>query len=311
MRLCTLVLLLLAGSSFMNNASASHMVGADMSYTCTTIPGIWHIKLAFYRYGQGIPVCYSGCGGGCTRSIRWEGTDASCDGYSFGSTALNLTSVSDVNPNPQCPNAKSICDNTQCVTPGSYTPGVERYVFEGNIDLGPTSGIPASCCNIRIIFEEQARNGAINTGSAGQNFYIESVINRCLSYSPCNSSPDLSNDPFAIICGGQPYVFNNGALDPDHDSLTYEFTPALQGHNSPVSYTAPWSYDYPMPAYPPITAPFPLGMHCDPLSGDISFTPNFGAGGPFVGVMAIAIKQWIYVNGVPTCIGITRRDIQM
>ena len=204
----------------------SHVAGADMSYTCTSTPGLWHIKLATY-----------------------EGADPSCDGNNFGSVQLNLTGVSDVNPNPQCPNAKSICDNNGCITPGTYTPGIEKYVFEGDINLGPNSGIPASCCNIRIVFQEQARSGNINTGSAGQNFYIETIINRCLSYFPCNSSPEFLNDPFAVICGGQPYVFNNGAADPDHDSLTYEFAPALQGPGQSVSYNAPWAYDWPVPAF--------------------------------------------------------------
>ena len=289
---------------------ASHMVGSDISYSCTSTPGIWHVKIAMYRDCSGIPLgnCSGGCSSGCSYTLSWASIDT---GYNYAGTfSCSLTSVSDVNPNPLCSNSKSTCTNMGCETAGSFTPGIEKYVFEGNVNLG-SSVLPSTCCNVRIYWQECCRNAAITTGAAGNNFYIEALINRCAAANnPCNSSPEFSNDPFAILCGGQAVTFNIGAIDPDHDSLSYAFAPALQSLGTSVTYTPPYAYDVPMPFYPPKNGPFPLGISCDANTGDVMFTPSYGAGGQFVGVMAIEIKEWRNINGMATCIGITRRDMQ-
>ncbi len=297
------------------SSEASHMVGADLTYSCTPTAGVWKVRLVIYRDCSGIPLCPGSgsgtpCNAACTQSVSIQGADPSCMGTSFGNFTVSLVSVSEVNANPQCPTAKSICTSMGCSIAGSYTPGIEKYVFEGNVNLGSGSGIPSSCCNVSLYWAQCCRNAIISTGSSGNGFYTEAIINRCLGTSPCNSSPQMSNDPFAIICSGQPYVFNMGATDPDHDSLSFAFVPALQAQGSSVSYIAPYTYSAPMPHYPPATAPFPMGISCNPSNGDIAFTP-VTTSGTFVGVMAVEIKQWKNISGVPTVIGLVRRDIQM
>ncbi|MES2560548.1 MAG: hypothetical protein V4590_12460, partial [Bacteroidota bacterium] len=298
--------------------NASHVVGSDITYKCTSTPGVFEITLVFYRACDGIALnqsanftgCLS-CSTACTTSLQLFGADPSCSSTNFGTVTLSLDNVRDVNPNPDCPNAKNTCNNLGCYTgdPGSYTPAVERYEFKGFANIGPTSGIPASCCNVRFSFNVNARNGTINTGSANQNFYMDAVVNRCLSVAPCNSSPTLENDPFAVMCGGENYIFNNGAVDPDLDSLSYSFAPALIGFNTSATYNPPFAFDRPMPWSGAATAEFPGGIRCDPLTGDISFTPGNAGGQNFTGVMAIEVKQWKTIGGVPTVIGVTRRDI--
>ncbi|MES2778730.1 MAG: hypothetical protein V4651_02430, partial [Bacteroidota bacterium] len=306
------LVLLLTGFSF--NVKASHVVGSDVTYACTSTPGVFEVTLVLYRNCDGgVDLCTNTCGAACTQTMQLNGADPSCASASFGSFTLSLVSVRDVNINPDCPNAKNTCRNMNCVTPGSYTPGVERYEFKGFANIGPTSGIPASCCNVRFSWSTCCRNAQIATiaGPAGASFYVDAVVNRCYSVTPCNSSPTLENDPFAVMCGGENYVFNNGAVDPDLDSMSYSFAPSLVGFNSSVSYLSPWSALTPMPYSGSATAEFPGGIRCDPLTGDISFTPGNAGGQNFTGVMAIEVKQWKTINGVPTVIGITRRDIQM
>ena len=293
----------LLGSNF--QSYADHIAGSDISYTCTSTPGIWHITFAFYRTCAGIALCPTTCGASCNFTLNWATSDPNCS--TSGTVDLALTNVRDVNTNPQCPSAKNICNNMGCETAGTYTPGVERYQFEGDLDL---RGLPTSCCNIVISWYSCCRSGEIVTGSTWQGYYTECTLNRCVA--PCNSSPEISNDPITLMCGGQPYVFNNGAIDPDHDSLSFAFTPSLQSAGSSVTYNSPYSYDAPMPYTTPKNGAFPLGIHCDPSTGDIMFTPPNGApGSPFCGVMAVEIKQWRTINGVITNIGKTRRDIQM
>ncbi|MFN5920880.1 MAG: hypothetical protein ACK45I_06230, partial [Bacteroidota bacterium] len=306
--ICLFILLLIIGAK---PAKADHVVGSDITYRCLNSSGLFEITFVFYRDCQGIPVCGTSCGSACSRSLTITGASPGCEGTNYGTISLQLISVRDVNPNPRCPNAKSICTNMNCVTPGSFTPGVERYEFRGTTNLGPASGIPASCCTVRISFNECCRNAAISTGATWANFFMEATINRCLSLNPCNSSPTLTNDPYAIICSGQPFVFNNGAVDPDLDSLSYSFAPALAGPNASVPYTPPYSWDRPMPWSGPANGQFPAGILCSPINGDIMFTP--AAGGNFVGVMAIQIQQWRRnpTTGVYELVGTTRRDVQM
>jgi hypothetical protein len=306
--ICLFILLLIIGAK---PAKADHVVGSDITYRCLNSSGLFEITFVFYRDCQGIPVCGNSCGSACSRSLTITGASPGCEGTNYGTISLQLISVRDVNPNPRCPNAKSICTNMNCVTPGSFTPGVERYEFRGTTNLGPASGIPASCCTVRISFNECCRNAAISTGATWANFFMEATINRCLSLNPCNSSPTLTNDPYAIICSGQPFVFNNGAVDPDLDSLSYSFAPALAGPNASVPYTPPYSWDRPMPWSGPANGQFPAGILCSPINGDIMFTP--AAGGNFVGVMAIQIQQWRRnpTTGVYELVGTTRRDVQM
>jgi hypothetical protein len=306
------ILILIAFFALMYDANATHVVGSDWQYTC--IPGSngrFAVKLTLYRDCQGVTLCPNNCGAACPYTVQLSGADPACNNTNFGSRSLTLVAVRDVNPNPRCPSSKSICNNMTCVTPGSFTPGIERYDFEGEIDLGPGSGIPSSCCNIRISYSLCCRNGAISTGSANANFYTDMVINRCLSSNPCNSSPNLTNDPFAVICSGQPFYFNNGAVDPDLDSLSYSFVPSLASQGASVTYTPPFAFDRPMPWSGPAGGTFPAGISCNPVTGDIGFTPS--AGGNFVGVMAMQVQQWRWNNSTQSyqLVGTTRRDIQV
>lgn len=293
-----------------SGAYASHVSGAEITYTCTSTPGIYEITLVIYRNCDGVAICAGGCGTACTQSISVLGADPSCATSTFGSASLSLRNVRDVNSNPQCPNAKNTCNNMGCITPGTYTPGVERYEFKGLVNIGPTSGIPASCCNVRFSWELCCRTSQISTGSASQNFYIDATVNRC-SGIPCNSSPVFKSEPLIVACGGETVTFNNGAFDPDHDSLSFAFAPALQGFNTPVTYTPPFAADKPMPWTGAWNDPAPAGIHCNAQTGEITFTPSNTSGSDIYGVVAIEVKQWKQINGVLTVIGTTRRDVNM
>ena len=310
--LITLLTFLLVGLQT-KQAPASHMVGSDITYKC--VPGSngtkYEVILVYYRDCSGIPTCSGNCStiGSCTKQVDVRGADPTCNGTLFFSFTVTGVSVRDVNPNPRCSNAKMICDNMGCVTPGSLTPGIERYEFRGIVDVGPSSGIPASCCNITFSFQECCRNSAIQNISPA-NFYTDATVNRCVGFTdPDNcSSPDLTNDPYAVMCTGQGFIFNNGAFDPDLDSLVYSWTASLDNYGVSCTYIAPYSYDIPMPYLPPLAGNYPFGIHVDPLTGDIMFTPQ-SAG--WVGVMAIRIEQWRLINGVYVKVGVTRRDLQV
>jgi PKD repeat protein len=293
-----------------SNSKASHIVGSDITYKCTATAGIYEITMVIYRNCDGgIELCPSTCGAPCTQTMNIQGADPGCSSSTFGSISLTLQNVMDVQDNI-CPSVKNTCTNTNCVTPGTFSPGIEKYTFKGLANVGPTSGIPASCCKVRFSWELCCRNAQIATGAAGANFYTDVVLNRCLVTSPCNNGPVPINDPLFVTPGGENVQFNLGMFDAEGDSITYAFAPALQGFNSPVSYDPPWAYNKPMPWAGAWDGLFPAGIRIGAQDGMMRFTPQNASGSYFYGVIAIEAKEWRTINGVPTLLSITRRDAQ-
>jgi large repetitive protein len=294
-------------------AVASHVIGAEITYKCTATPGIFEVTLILYRDCFGVTLCPNNtCNAACSTAtngpipnIILESAQSGC-GFSPIPVTLTLVNLRDVDRNIHCTNSKNGCTNRGCVTPGSFAPSTEQYEFKGHVNLGPTSGLPANCCNVRLSWTTCCRSPTNNIQPS--NFYTDAVINRCQSLSPCNSSPIFTNDPRITMCGDENIIYNNGAFDPDGDSLTYSFAPALSAFNSSVTYNAPFTAQQPMPWTGNAEGNFPAGIRCVPTTGDIMFTPT-NSSQDWWGVLVVEVKQWKNINGVPTIIGTTRRDI--
>ncbi|MDP1727569.1 MAG: T9SS type A sorting domain-containing protein [Bacteroidota bacterium] len=304
-------ILLIIFYGYSNYAVASHVAGADISYECTSTPGVYNITLKVYRDCSEAQLCAS-CPGGlssnCVVQVSKIGASGTCSNTVFGTQTLTLiTAISSFDIVQLCDTSKSICSNCGTRTPGSFSPGIEVYVFKGEINL---NSLPSGCCMVSIGYSSCCRNAAIisllNPGTL--NFYTEATINRCIT--PCNSAPIFTNAPVAVVCAGQDYYYNPGALDPDGDSLSYAFRSALIYHGVTAPYVSPYSPTVPIPY---LGAPIqgvpllpPAGISFDPITGDIRFRPL----GFFIATMVIEVKQWKNMGGVPTLMGVTRRDIQ-
>lgn len=318
----TVFALLLLFTFKAENLKASHIVGGDLTYQCvSSTPGVYFVEYKWYRDCQGIPMCGCGATGpldpACSIDLEIVGADGNCAGQSFGRQKLTVvpnTSAYDVIQ--LCAMSTTICTNCGTRTPGSFTPGIEIYTFRGTINLASLSA-DQTCCRFNIGFGECCRNSAITTflNPGGLNFYSGGTLNRCMA--PCNSAPAFTNDPVAITCAGQEFTYNLGAIDPDGDSLSYSFGQSLTGPGVSVPYAPPYSAGIPFPVRGVRTPPIPSVTVCDPLlpvfgfcidpvTGDIRFFPE----GNFVANLVIEVRQWKYVNGIPTLAGITRRDIQ-
>jgi large repetitive protein len=224
-------------------------------------------------------------------------------GTNFGSFTLAAVSVtSGYDIIQTCTSVRTICTNCNTRTAGTYTPGIEVYVFEGNVNLNT---IPPSCCNVTLSYSDCCRNGALTTIVPGQ-FFSQATINRC--QTPCNSAPTFTNDAAALVCAGADFVYNLGAIDPDGDSLSYAFAESLVGPGSNVQYIAPYNAAFPFPYFgaPNNNAAPPAGIRIDPLTGDVQFRPM----GVFVGMLVVEVTQWRFVGGVWVNVGVSRRDVQ-
>lgn len=265
--LFSLTFILITG--FSNKTKASHYAGCDLTYTC--IGGNdYLVTLTFYRDCSGISA---------PTSVT----------ISFNSSCGNFTSSfpligSGVEVTPTCPGQTSTCG-------GGTLWGIQRYIYQKQVTITP-------CNNWVISWTDCCRNPS-NTllNPTSQDWYISASLNSVAA--PCNSSPTFTNMPATVICNGQTFCYNHGAVDPDGDSLSYHIAAPLETATIPVTYAGGYTYTNPLPSNPQITV--------DPLTGDMCMTPTSN----FIAVVGVLVKEWRTINGVPTQVGSIFRDMQI
>lgn len=310
---------------FSTKSHASHLTGGSVEYECIGLR-TWKIRLTIYRNCTGAKLCESMA---CTQSmtarpnITLNANECSATPSQVDVT-LNLIKVEDVDKGnvDVCGNvAKNGCNNLGQVTPGLITPSVEKYVFEGTLNLNLPSLNNTNCNYWDIFWTFCCRNAGIwnLAGSSGQDFRIGATIDifKSTTSAPNNSSPILRNEPIMKLCSGQEYVLNMDAVDPDGDLLTYEIAPSNQSGGNPVNYLTPGNARYPFPLdttkSPHNDYPFDNGPYIviDSMTGDIRFSPLNNTTGYLTGNLNLIVKQWYYDNGGNRILlGITQRDIQ-
>lgn len=222
---------------------------------------------------------YRDCTGIAAPASLSATTNNSC-GLTNGSIVLAQVGPP-VEATPICPGFATTC------TGGTY-PGIEEYTYKGTFTL------PGQCADWTFSVTECCRNAAITSlvNPAADNIYVEALLNNTGNIG-CNSSPFFSNPPISFICSNQYYCYNNGALDPDGDSLVYSLIDPLTAAATPVAYNAPYSG----------VNPFDGATTFNPTSGNFCVTPNT----PQVTVLAVKVEE--YRNGI--LIGSVIRDIQV
>ncbi|HEY1045624.1 MAG TPA: hypothetical protein VGF79_04240, partial [Bacteroidia bacterium] len=286
-------------------AGATHMMGGDIAYECIS-PGKYKLVIKIYRDCRGIPFNNPSIAVFCA------------DGSNSVNVNYTRTAINDITE--VCPTDPGPCVPTNTPTGA----GIEEHVFEAIIDFNsnPFKAIKdANCCEVKIKVEQNARNSAISTMTAG-NFYTDAMINICKIGDKCNTSPQLSTPPVAYLCCNQSFTFNNGVREViDGDSLSYNLDNPLNANNSNEVFNAPFTYKNPMTPYCPpnpgvITcgckpnAKPPRGFCFDELTGDIIFTPTKC---DEVGVIVIRIDEWRKNPNTKKweLIGYTKRDMQL
>ncbi|RMG67177.1 MAG: PKD domain-containing protein [Bacteroidetes bacterium] len=256
-------------------AAATHAMGSDLRYECLG-GNTYRITLTIYRDCQGSALTD-------LQNIAFESVSCGQARYIEQATRISITELS-----PLCPAQQP---NSTCS--GGILPGVEEHVYE------LVTTLPAQCTDWRISWHLCCRNYAITNSviTPTTRMYIEAFLDN-LTVS-CNNSPYFTTPPVPYLCDGEPFLFNNGAIDPDGDSLAFELVDPLDyvlGTPTTIPYQPGFNVNYPM-----ATASGTFGF--DPLSGQFSFTPS----GLQQGIVAMLVKE--YRNGV--LIGTTMRDLQM
>ncbi|MEZ4825813.1 MAG: PKD domain-containing protein [Bacteroidia bacterium] len=195
-----------------------------------------------------------------------------------------------LNPPPGTPHPTH-CDPTN---PTATINGVAELIYFRDYNF---CNLPAACDSFLIQWGSCCRNSVINSGAADEGIYSGSTVIKP-TLSPCNSSPQFLNKPVPYVCAGEPFTFNQGAYDPDGDSLSYHLGDCMNTAGVPVTYNIGYS-----PAQP-IGPSWAVSINA--FTGDITMTPNT-AGNQVIGVMCIVVKEWR--NGVQ--IGQVTRDMQI
>ena len=253
-----------------SGSSAFTSSGSTCSYTLINYPAnTYKITLNFYRD------CSNGISAPSTFSLDYSSNSCSY------SNSFTMNQVSFQNITPACNSIPNPCN-----TPGII--GIEEYVYQTIITL------PNNCSDWILSVCEAARNGAITTinNPGAQDLCVEAELNNTNNYQ--NSSPIFTEYPTPYICVNQSFCYNNGAIDPDGDSLVYSLvTPLNSAAGGTVTYIAPFS------AFNPISGTTTF----DSLTGDLCMLATQ------VQVSVVAMKVSEYRNGV--FIGSVIRDIQI
>lgn len=273
------LLILLFGT--FSEVRGTHAMGSDLTYRCLG-GNTYEITLTIYR---------DCVGSALTPTQNITVSSASCGVAPF---VLQAPRVSITELSPLCPIQQplSTCN-------GGPLPGIEEHIYR------TTYTFPQQCADWKLAWHLCCRNYAITNSviTPTTRMYIESFLNNLTV--TCNSSPTFTTPPVPYLCNGDPFQYNNGAVDPDGDSLVFElvdpldftYTSTTGGIAFPVPYVGGFNSNYPVATAPVNTFGF------DTNSGQFSFTPN----GLQQGIVALLVKE--YRNGV--LIGTTMRDLQL
>ncbi|MBI1223005.1 MAG: T9SS type A sorting domain-containing protein [Bacteroidetes bacterium] len=263
----------------------THLFGADIFYR-NIDTGKYEVTVKIYEDCNGIPLAQSTLVATC-------GSDTIT---LSNPTTVSVTDVTGIGSN--CP------IQSRCA--GSTSPyGIEEHVFSYSLDLSSYS-----CCEWILSWQLCCRNSAITTGQANQNYYTQAMLNKCVVNG--NSSPIFKNLPLGYLCANKDVVYNMAATDSIDlvDSFTFELVNALVADSQSATYSGPFSNVRPLTffGWPNQNLASPAGFHLDPVSGNLSFRPTTINQ---LAVIVIEVTEWRTMNGVPTVIGRTRRDMQV
>jgi hypothetical protein len=235
-------------------SSASHALGADLTYKCLgpgPTPGSYTYKFTytFYRDCSGIPA-----------PAAPDMVITNSCGYSVPTVNLIPAIGSPIQISPVCSTASSTCNG------GVYL-GIQEWIYEVTVTL------PGLCHDWTFSHSESARNTAITTlapGGSG-NLFVYSILNN--TGDSCIDSPVFLNRPAISLCTGQYFCFNNSTVSTPGDSLSFQLITPRTGPlpADTVSFLPGYSTTQPLISNPPMTFDSQTGIFClSPTQPDVS-----------------------------------------
>ncbi|MFK7972077.1 MAG: PKD domain-containing protein [Bacteroidia bacterium] len=289
----------------LQGSQASHQAGLDMTFECVGPCTYRLIHKAYYDCCGGatsgsLPIPNNGVPN-AVGAVTWTGIPVGCSPLPTISLNWAIAPGGVVDVTPTCASVLTTCNyNFNQAPPGTICGILEgTQIAEYNV-CGTGGSIP--CTAYRFGWGSCCRNGAITSGATGGLGTNNTLID--LSVTPCNNSPTFLEPPISFIClpgPGQIQTYNQGAVDPDGDSLAYRLVTCKTGppNNTSVNYNAAGGFTFQQP----LGSDWVVTM--DPFTGDVTFDPQPGS--LQVGVICFEVLE--YRNGV--LIGTVTRDMQV
>jgi Secretion system C-terminal sorting domain len=227
-----------------NNASANHIPGANITYTCDPAnPLTYTFTLTLFRRCPGThPATMSAANFTLTNTCGLTNPVVP--------TFNQVGAATDVN---------QLCSSVTSNCSGGTQPGVWLYTYEAIITL------PADCDSWNLAFELCCRDQSTNlTGAVGNSMATSTTMNTATS--PCNNSPVVTSAPIPYACINTNFSYCLTIADPEGDSTYFSMVAPAGAGQAPITYLAGYS----------VTSPL-TGFVLDPLTGCMTFNePNIG-----------------------------------
>jgi len=253
MKRLRLFLLLFACLFFIaQKAEASHLYGGDLFYT--------HVSGTTYTVTL---VLYGDCGGSSFPSL--PGATATINVYNGVTSVTTMTLICQAPTNgvevtPVCPAQLS---NTNCASSSGTIPGVKKFTYSANINLGSTSANWRFRFNGVMSTATAGRSNSITNITSGTTMTIEATLNNTVAP---NTSPVYTTIPTPFFCINVAANSNPGTVDANGDSLVYSLVTGLNGAAGTVTYNTGYTATSPLATS--------SGVSFSNSTGQLSFTPN-------------------------------------
>jgi hypothetical protein len=251
-----------------NLSFASHVMGGEITWKCGGNGG-YLFELVFYRDCNGAEINV------LSENLRvWNHPSV---------TNITVNYISRTDISPSCTQVSGGPQPLDCGTGSNGGNGIgatEKVIYRSSEIMLP--GTPPAQGWI-FTYENFARSNAITnlTNPSTYGMTISATMFAIGGQTGCqDNSPQFLQSPYFVSCVGDPFVYNMNAIDPDMDSLLFEFSAPLnhfpQGSFNPPVNPAPVPFDlgfsYQSPTPSAAISPGSIPAQLNPQNGELTFT---------------------------------------
>ncbi|HCS19326.1 MAG TPA: hypothetical protein DIW47_01985 [Bacteroidetes bacterium] len=223
-------------------------------------------------------------------------SDTGVVGIISSQTKISQKDISLADSSPACGNS------TRCKSSGGIL-GYEEHLWKCTVDFSNYG----TNCSFTLSWEQAIRSNVINTGQAGQNFYIQSYINLC--YDSSGREIRKFNSPSLAFPYNTDFKYNPDFRDRTNyfDSISYVLSPSLVSRNTSATYSGNFNAFRPMSffGFPNSALGFPAGFRLNAISGNLEFRPTqvnqFGS-------ISFHVQGWKKHNDTMRLVGWAQED---
>jgi hypothetical protein len=270
-----------------NHASATHILGGELSWQCQG-NGSYVFDLILYRDCNGFDVTI-----GSENIAVWNHPSV---------TQITANFISRVDISPYCQQVVGSPVPFACGTgsnSGNGSGAVERVLYRSNpIFLPGNPGVDGWIFTFSSFFRSSNITNLQSPGTTGITV-VAKMFNTGANGTCNDSSPRFYESPYVVACAGVPYSFNPNVYDPDLDSLVFALGQPLDqiitSYNPPsdpanINFVPGFSVSSPTPSAAISPGSVPANLNAS--NGTLTFNSTLA------GNYVILLKVHAYRNGV-------------